>query len=292
MKTFIALLCMAIAVGFVSEGWSDDYIHIESRNVVAGSANATVKIQISNSDTLMGIVLPLELRPVTPGAFVKSVSLGFRERLLAALGDVRITNQYGLKDGLCAEGRTASYGIPLANVCDSSVHIVAIPVGVMYGAFRTTLNHALPPGEDSLGSLELSLSVTSTSGDFEIDTVCVGPNHHVSFVVSNLSGFAYAVIPAFTKGIITIVQCDCSHHGDMDGDEQITSLDLGLLIDYIFASGDAPPTDASCPHIDRGDVDCTGSDDASDVARMVDILFAAGSACDPCDCDPYPGSCP
>jgi hypothetical protein len=99
--------------------------------------------------------------------------------------------------------------------------------------------------------------------------------------------------PTFTKGVITITECDCAHHGDLDGDGEITSLDHSLLIDWVYMGIGPPPADSACPHVDRGDVNCDGQDDALDVAYLSDYLYMSGPApYDPCTCDPYPSNCP
>jgi hypothetical protein len=286
---FLALLGLLAAPG----AWAADYITVESKTVAAGATDVTVAIRLANSDTLMGFALPLEIRSLTLGCRPASLRMEYAERLTETLQDYRTANQYTAKDGVCWEGGAPAYQTPLTQTADTTVSVTHSPWGIMFGGLRFMSVNSLWPGVDSSGSLLLHMDMTGVPGSFEIDTVCIYPANHAVYVrVLPYPGAPRGIYPNFTKGVITLVDCNCSHHGDIDGDEQLTSLDLGLLIDYIFASGDAPPTDVTCPHIDRGDVDCTGFDDASDVARMVDILFAAGSACDPCDCDPYPASCP
>jgi hypothetical protein len=85
----------------------------------------------------------------------------------------------------------------------------------------------------------------------------------------------------------------CGSHGDLDSDTQFTSLDLGILVDYIFAGSAPPSTDPGCPHSNRADVDCTGFTDALDLSYYIDLLFAGGpDPCNPCACTLYPTDCP
>jgi hypothetical protein len=85
----------------------------------------------------------------------------------------------------------------------------------------------------------------------------------------------------------------CTTDGDFDDNGEADALDLGMLIDYLFANGPAPPHDPGCPRVDRGDVDCSGFDDALDMSYYIDYLFANGPApCNPCACNPYPDNCP
>jgi hypothetical protein len=85
----------------------------------------------------------------------------------------------------------------------------------------------------------------------------------------------------------------CGSHGDLDGDAEFNSLDLGILIDYIFTGSAPPPQDPGCPHSNRADVDCTGFVDALDLSYYIDLLFAGGPPpCNPCACTLYPTDCP
>jgi hypothetical protein len=62
--------------------------------------------------------------------------------------------------------------------------------------------HELEPGADATGSLVLTVDVTSTLGTFEIDTTCVDPSTHLTF----LDQSAFPIVPSFTKGVITIIE--------------------------------------------------------------------------------------
>jgi hypothetical protein len=286
-RSSFRLFALLVLLGASNALWAADYVIVESKTVAAGATDVTVAIRVANSDTLAGIVLPLEIRSLTAGCRPASLRLEFAERLTERINDVPIAYQYSLQDGQCMNTGHPAYRTPVSRSNDTTISLTHAPWGILLATFRILTVNDLLPGEDESGSVLLHMDMPGNPGSFEIDTVCTHPANHVSYVLST-----YATAPSFTKGVITVADCNCSHHGDIDGDDQITSLDLGLLIDYVFASGDAPPADETCPHIDRGDVDCTGSDDASDVARMVDILYTAGVLCDPCDCDPYPASCP
>jgi hypothetical protein len=61
--------------------------------------------------------------------------------------------------------------------------------------------------------------------------------------------------------------------GDLDADGFITALDLGALIDVLFAGAEVPvPPDA------RADLNCDGFPDALDLAMIIDHLFAGQPA--------------
>ena len=75
--------------------------------------------------------------------------------------------------------------------------------------------------------------------------------------------------------------CLCPYQGDYDTDNFLTALDLGALIDVLFA-GRPEDQDPACPN-SRGDLDCDGFPTALDLGIMIDYLFAGGPApCNPC----------
>jgi hypothetical protein len=75
--------------------------------------------------------------------------------------------------------------------------------------------------------------------------------------------------------------CQCLHQGDFDDDGFLTPLDLGMLIDVLFA-GQSDTQDPLCPST-RSDFDCDGFATPLDLGVMIDYLFAGGPAlCDPC----------
>jgi len=89
--------------------------------------------------------------------------------------------------------------------------------------------------------------------------------------------------PVLTPGIFTISgdACDCPFQGDNDLDGFITALDLGAIIDILFA-GHADVQDPLCLS-PRFDLDCDGFVTSLDLGQMIDFLFAGGAApCDPC----------
>ena len=76
--------------------------------------------------------------------------------------------------------------------------------------------------------------------------------------------------------------CSCPHQCDYDEDLFLTALDLGALIDVLFA-GRPEEQDPDCPNT-RGDFDCDGFPTALDLGGLIDHLFAGGPPpCDPCN---------
>jgi phosphodiesterase/alkaline phosphatase D-like protein len=88
--------------------------------------------------------------------------------------------------------------------------------------------------------------------------------------------------------------CDCTHHGDVAGnDGALNILDVAAIIDHVFRGGAEPIRDLVCPHRHRGDINCDAVSNIVDIVRMIDVAFRGGAIqCTPCDCPPYPAICP
>jgi hypothetical protein len=116
--------------------------------------------------------------------------------------------------------------------------------------------------------------------DFAGGTPCGSPytaTYQLTDVCEEYSDVA--VITVVIEGPCT---CVCDYQGDYDEDTFITALDLGALIDILFA-GDDPVQDPQCPTY-RGDWDCDSFPTALDLGNMIDYLFASGPGpCAPCD---------
>jgi hypothetical protein len=75
--------------------------------------------------------------------------------------------------------------------------------------------------------------------------------------------------------------CSCPSLGDFDADEFLTALDLGALIDILFA-GAEDVQDPLCS-VPRADLDCDEFSTSLDLGVLIDHLFAGGDGpCDPC----------
>jgi hypothetical protein len=86
--------------------------------------------------------------------------------------------------------------------------------------------------------------------------------------------------------------CSCLIGCDYDEDTFLTALDLGSLIDVLFA-GVPEIIEVTCP-TSRGDFDCDGFPTALDLGGLIDHLFAGQPGpCEPCLCVPvFPDDCP
>jgi PKD repeat protein len=147
----------------------------------------------------------------------------------------------------------------------------------------------LPPGTGPMARVHFRSRSSAVAGDTSY--LSVGALGSYTLKATTLTT---DFVPVFNGATLKIASaCDCSAQGDINGDGEPTAVDLGILIDHVFAGGAKPPVDPLCPHADRGDMDCSGFDDALDIGIMIDWLYAGGAGpCDPCTCDPYPSNCP
>jgi hypothetical protein len=74
--------------------------------------------------------------------------------------------------------------------------------------------------------------------------------------------------------------CSCPHQGDYDVDGFVTALDLGTMIDVVFA-GHPNITDPNCP-TSRVDFNCDGFPEVLDIGSYIDYIFG-GSQVQPCE---------
>jgi hypothetical protein len=106
-------------------------------------------------------------------------------------------------------------------------------------------------------------------------------DYTATFRVTELCG-TYEDYIEVTVSDPSICNCSCPFQGDYDEDTFITALDLGSLIDVLFA-GDPEIHDPAC-NTSRGDLDCDCFVTALDLSLMIDYLFAGDQRpCEPCD---------
>jgi hypothetical protein len=126
--------------------------------------------------------------------------MSFAERLAnpLVLGG-QVTQRYASEDGTCKQGKPGGFQL-ITLPSDTLGHpVVDSPEGVFFSR-SAFFGNSLPFGADTSGSMVLTVNVTDTPGEFEIDTTCVDPANHLIF--SSLTGTP--IYPRFTKGIIVI----------------------------------------------------------------------------------------
>jgi len=181
-------------------GSDSNSVIVTSTTAAPGEQGVTIPVLLTNDASLRGVIVPLVLRQIDPGAFVTSLKLSFGDRMPAngALADVRFTNRYDAEDGTCKSNQTG--GFATIAFSDTLTHPVNVaPIAVMFARNRIA-GQDLAPGADNSGSFILTVDVSNTTGSFEIDSTCANPSNHLLYVTTSTT----AIIPTFTKGTITI----------------------------------------------------------------------------------------
>lgn len=279
----------------VLAGWTgaygDNAVVVQSQSVPSNATNAIIPVVITNDIPLREVLIPLVVRSVSGGAFVDSLGGMYAERLLETPGspisEVSFVTHYAGDGGSVCKGGggvligPGGFGSPTyegrqKRAANSS------PVGIQFTRIRIA-GSGLPPGADSTGSILLTVDVGAQAGVFEIDSSCSAPGNHLDFLEDRTN--PSVIVPAFTKGVITVVSaCDCSSLGDLDDDGHITFVDLVYMIATVWSKKHTPRSDAGCPVIHRGDVNCDGIYDLRDVVSMIRVLTDRRSHfCNPCE---------
>jgi hypothetical protein len=274
---------------------------VESQTLMIGTAGSTVGVSLTNAVPIAGLLVPLEIRPVTPGTSIAETivyqmnpsgrvansPLGFADPSIDSLWPeaTRVLHQ------TCVTCPTSCSG-PVSNsycVVDNSCTSPTTPYGMFFGTVSTgdpqvgeliNLEAGADPGTSADASLQIILNQIGTlPGVFEIDTACWTPANSIAYALAD----AGLIIPSFTKGIIEIVcQCDC--HADIICDGVTDLLDVVQTIDIIFR-GESFVSQPFCPK-SQVDVNCDGVTDIQDVVIVIEVAFRGGDAsllyCDPC----------
>jgi hypothetical protein len=182
-------------LGDVCDPGEPDSVHVTSMTVNTGATGVTIPIRLWNSVSLASVSVPLVVRELTPGAYITNLSTSFGDRLPEGtgnpLGEISFMRQYPTPDGSCKPG---GFGT------QATADFIS-PDAVRFERAKIILAPPLSPGSDATGSLLLTVDVTSTPGQFEIDTTCADPSWHLFYTPESPGQL---IVPAFTKGIITV----------------------------------------------------------------------------------------
>ena len=299
--TLIGIIATCVGVIVSAPAFAlENRVTVESRTFYPGQAACTVGVYFENAVPMTGVVLPLELRSIDPGAYPAS---GFKSMLNPA---GRVNNSplgicYNFPEWPCMDNHTSrKHAVPVANQCSGPIShswnsaaanidyvspdamfFAALSIGGPNDDDPTFLFPGSDPQTTSQASYWLIFGVGMTQGQFEIDTCCTLPMNHLAFVDSN----TVVVAPSFNKGIITIAcQCPCAKDPNCDG----VSTDILDVLETINVAFRAKPatTDPGCSRA-RTDVDCNGVTDVVDAVRVAMVAFAGFDPallyCEPCD---------
>ncbi len=287
---------------------AENSVVVESKAFALGQASCTVGVFLTNDVGWTALVLPLEFRTLSGNAYMRLGTFSGKaaNRLDASpLGrewyDERgwwpaptITTSaipYKCVDSPCSgpDDSTGGWCGTGANqpdfVSPDALFYASVANGdEAHGEPTTMLSGADPPGTSN-ASFKIIFNVNSNPGDIEIDSTCLSPASHLSYLEVDLQPST----PQFTKGLIH-VGCECACQSDPECDGEPNIADIVLTVDRAFG-GVLHAADIDCPNhfsgVDgRTDVNCSGATDIIDVVTMVDVVFRgadpAAQFCQPC----------
>lgn len=202
-------------------GWSANHVTVESKSVAPGATGVQIGVFISNDVPITAMVLPLELRSATPGTylttsftFVRQVGRRVHNSPLGPAYDNGVDSVW--PSAQITHQRYAVTGAPPCSGPISSTYANAAaaidfisPDAVMHATVSTGNTGAgelisLAPGSDPAGTTNASFlftfNVNSVDGLIEIDTCCVRPANHLTYV----DEFTLPIYPTFTIGVVTV----------------------------------------------------------------------------------------
>jgi hypothetical protein len=156
-----------------------------------------------------------------------------------------------------------------------------IPTGGPHLLFRMVLEREMPP--DILDTLQdrtvpwlIATSVTSFSDPngssigLQESTICIDPP---ACTMLDTVSYYDPAINIYVDGSVTF-DPSCTP-GDVNGDGNISTSDIILLINHVFKGGPEPGCNGQA-----GDADCSGDLSSADIVLLVNFVFKAGPA--PC----------
>lgn len=214
-RLFLLVAILVIAV--VHPAWAENSIVVESRNFELGQTTCTLGIWLTNDVPIAGLVLPVEARSLTGGAFHISggttgpISQPLRRLDASPLG---LNSPTGVPASITRRRYstpTSGCGGPVSHSWTTAVASVdgISPDGFLYSCVSQGDPGAgddidLDPGADNPSRDSASwvyvFNANNFAGCFEIDTSCITPSGHIGFV--DASSVFY--LPAFTKGVVCL----------------------------------------------------------------------------------------
>jgi hypothetical protein len=255
---------------------------VESKTVTVGENGTTIGVYVENAGALEALVIALEIRTVTGGAYMSDNTLQFREAGRVVGSDLLFfpnlifssTPAEQTCSGPVSQTWSGSVGKESNDGSPDAVFWYGNTEGG-YGSF--------PPGSDPPGSpsFVITFDVNGYPGTFEIDTCCRVPATHLWFV----DDVTYdPIYPEFTKGMITIEPCPCDCLADPQCNGLTDALDVVQAVNVSFrGQSSVLDPNANCT-FESTDVNCDGGTDVIDVIRLINVAFrSADPAVQFCD---------
>ncbi|MEW5874477.1 MAG: T9SS type A sorting domain-containing protein [Candidatus Zixiibacteriota bacterium] len=211
MKRFALAICLAacLALALVPSAFAVNRVEVQDGGVGV-NGNLSVGVMFENDVALKAVVIPLIIKEVTPGSYITALTLVNPvpgSRMVGFLGDIVASNTYPTGGTAAVAGcNSAWYTDGGGFVAAGAGPIDGSPDGVLM-ARQKIASPDFPIGTDfpSSPSFRLNLTVNGTIGFFEIDTTCVTPANHLSYV-NTLNA---SIAPSFEKGTIEILANQC-----------------------------------------------------------------------------------
>jgi hypothetical protein len=297
----LSLVVLSAVLCVTSLANAENRVTVESRIFAPGQVACTVGVFFTNDVPITGLMLPLEFHTVAGGTYISGPNSAWHRGLNptgrvynSPLGPTShnpgtpggwpvasITNRNFATPGNSGSGcvrpfdPTTAWDSPdpanLDFISPDAIMLVSVSQGdpISLGE-DITLDSGTDPAGTGNASYQITFNVNSNIGYFEIDTTCIRPQNHLTFLDAN----GREVPVAFTKGTISICE---STELDCDRDGVPIPLDNCPLV--------YNPTQA--------DVDADGFGDACDNCPLIANPLQGdsdhdgiGDVCDPCPNDP------
>lgn len=197
---------------------AENSVAVESKSFQLGQKSCCIGVFVSNDVPLTALVLPLEVRTVSGGAYI--ASLGFSAPANNRVGSSPLmgsvtSRRYPTPGGLSCSGPVSKTYATSAAALDFVSPDAILWAGVSQNQPPDpwTLSAGSDPSGTGSASFRVVFDVTTTAGTFEVDSCCVTPANHLVFVDENTSLLSVA----FTKGVVTVGDL-APEQVDEDGD--------------------------------------------------------------------------
>lgn len=207
----VVRMAAALLLLIAGPAGAENSVIVESKHVEPGATDVRVGVYLSNDEPLLGVVVPLEIRSIEEGSFIRErfevVSQG--RVILSGLMEFGGLYYYGeprgpvgyTGQGICPE----SYAWSEQSGSTSQPGFFESPDAFMWVGIVASGN-PLPEGNDQSGepSILLHFDVTEVTGRFKIDTCCVAPANKFSFVPLAPANIRGLLFPRFQPGMVTV----------------------------------------------------------------------------------------
>jgi len=285
MTRAISLIVALLVLVSHAAAFAEWRVEFESKTVGMNQTGVTLGMNVYWDAEINLMVVPIVVREITPGSFWT--------------GTLPCDTMRGLPQGVTWNWSNPGWPAFIQEVrpgsrCGEPVneydgispdYFLAIALGVQDGT---------PAEPDGREVVTLQFDVTGQPGQFEFDTACIVlriggseipdlnlQEHDTPYTQHGPNGLGDCT---FSKGVVTIVECDCSHQGDCDGNGRIDVADLAYLVAHAILNYPAPLADPLCPALNRGDWNADGRVNLVDIVSIVRYLFRhpAPGPVDPC----------